>query len=47
MQTKQSSYKINEIKEDIIKGRLKNIFSKNPKKIAKILTYIIKRQKSV
>ena len=36
-----------EIKQQILKDRLKNIFSKNPKKIAKILGYIIKRQKNV
>ena len=44
MQTKQSSY---EIKNQIIKDRLKNLFSKNPKKIAKIFEYLIKRQKNV
>jgi len=36
-----------EIKYKIIKNRLKNIFAKNPKSVAKILTYIIKRSKSV
>jgi len=36
-----------EIKQKILKDRLKNVFSKNPKKIAKILAYIIKRQKNV
>jgi len=44
MQTKQSFYKI---KEEVIKSHLKNIFRKNPKKIAKILEHIIKRQKNV
>jgi hypothetical protein len=39
--------KIEEIKTQIIKDRLKRIFSKNPKAIAKILTHLIKRQKSV
>jgi len=38
---------INKIKYQILKDRLKNVLSKNPKKIAKILTYLIKRQKSV
>ncbi len=36
-----------EIKQKILKERLKNVFSKNPKKIARILEHIIKRQKNV
>jgi len=36
-----------EIKTQIIKDRLKNIFSKKPKAIAKIFEYLIKRQKNV
>jgi len=36
-----------EIKSEIIKDRLKNIFSKNPKKVAIILMHLIKRSKSV
>jgi len=36
-----------EIKYKIIKNRLKNIFAKRPKSIAKILTHIIQRQKGV
>jgi len=36
-----------DIKYKIIKDRLRNIFGKRPKSIAKILTHIIKRQKSV
>jgi flagellar biosynthesis/type III secretory pathway M-ring protein FliF/YscJ len=36
-----------EIKYEIIKNRLKNIFSQKPKAIAKILSHILKRQKSV
>ncbi len=44
MQTKQSFY---EIKNQIIKDRLKKIFSKNPKNIAKILAHFIKRSKNV
>ncbi|WP_459887069.1 flagellar M-ring protein FliF [Caminibacter profundus] len=36
-----------EIKYKIIKDRLRNIFAKRPKSIAKILTHIIQRQKSV
>ena len=47
MQTKQSYSNIKNLKEEIIKGRLRNIFSKNPQKIARILEYIIKRQKNV
>jgi len=39
--------KINEIKYQIIKERLKSIFVKNPKSIGKILTYLLKRQKNV
>ncbi len=46
MQTKQLSSK-EEIKNQIIKDRLKKIFSTRPKSIAKILTHIIKRQKNV
>jgi hypothetical protein len=41
------SVKIEEIKTQIIKDRLKKIFSKNPKAIAKILAHLIKRQKNV
>jgi hypothetical protein len=36
-----------EIKTKIIKDRLKQIFSKKPKAIAKIFEHLIKRQKSV
>jgi len=36
-----------EIKRKILKDRLKTVFSKNPKKIAKILEYLIKRKKNV
>jgi hypothetical protein len=36
-----------EIKTQIIKDRLTNIFAKKPKAIAKILTHLIKRSKSV
>ena len=36
-----------EIKSQIIKDRLKNIFSKKPKSIAKILIHLIKRSKVV
>ena len=43
MQTKQLSYE--EIKTQIIKDRLKNLFSKNPKKIAKVFEYLVKRSK--
>jgi hypothetical protein len=47
MQTKQSSYNIEEIKNRIIKDRLRLIFKERSKAVAKILTHIIKRQKSV
>ena len=49
MQTKQSFYNLKsteEIKTEIIKDRLKNLFSKNPKKIAKVFEYLIKRHKN-
>ncbi len=36
-----------EIKTEIIKHRLKKIFLKRPKAIAKIFEHLIKRQKSV
>jgi len=36
-----------EIKQQIIKDRLRNIFAKKPKSIAIILTHLIKRSKSV
>ena len=36
-----------EIKTQIIKDRLKNIFSKKPKAIAKIFQHLIKRSKNV
>ena len=36
-----------DIKYQILKDRLKNVLSKDPKKIAKILSFLIKRQKSV
>jgi hypothetical protein len=36
-----------EIKSQIIKDRLRNIFSKKPKSIAKIFEHLIKRSKSV
>jgi hypothetical protein len=38
---------VEEIKIQIIKDRLKKIFKKNPKAIAKIFTHLIKRQKNV
>ena len=38
---------INDIKIQILKNRLKEIFSKNPKKVAKILSFLIKRPKNV
>ncbi len=44
MQTRQSSY---EIKNRIIKDRLRHLFSKNPKKIARVFEYLIKRSKNV
>jgi hypothetical protein len=49
MRTKQSYSNLSkeEIKYEIIKDRLKHIISKRPKSVAKILTHIIKRQKSV
>jgi len=36
-----------EIKFKIIQDRLKQIFNKKPKAVAKILTHLIKRAKSV
>ena len=39
--------KITDIKYQILKSRLKEIFTKNPKKIAKILSFLIKRSKNV
>ena len=36
-----------DIKQEILKNRLKEILSKNPKKVAKILSFLIKRQKNV
>jgi len=36
-----------EIKYQIIKDRLRNIFFKKPKSVAKIFEYLIKRSKSV
>ena len=49
MPIKRLSYKMKkaQIKEQILKDRLKIVFSKNPKKIAKILEYILKRKKNV
>jgi len=38
---------ITDIKYQILKNRLKEIFSKNPKKIAKILSFLTKRSKNV
>ena len=38
---------INDIKYEILKNRLKEILSKNPKKVSKILSFLIKRQKNV
>lgn len=43
MKTKQSFYKI---KNQIIKDRLKHIVKNNQKNIAKILVYIIKKEKN-
>jgi hypothetical protein len=45
MENKQSQRE--EIKYQIIKDRLRNIFSKKPKGIAKIFEHLIKRSKSV
>ena len=39
--------KVNEIKYQILKNRLKEVLSKNPKKVSKILSFLIKRQKNV
>jgi hypothetical protein len=39
--------KIEEIKIEFIKAKLKNFFSKNPKAIAKILSYLIKEKRNV
>ncbi len=36
-----------EIKSRIIKDRLRNIFAKKPKSIAKIFAHLIKRSKNV
>jgi len=36
-----------EIKQQILKERLSKIFSKNPKKVAKVLSYLLKRHKNV
>ena len=36
-----------DIKQKILKNRLKEVLSKNPKKVAKILSFLIKRQKNV
>ena len=36
-----------DIKQEILKNRLKEVLSKNPKKIAKILSFLIKRSKNV
>jgi len=38
---------ITDIKYQILKNRLKEVFSKNPKSIAKILSFLIKRSKNV
>jgi len=38
---------ITDIKYQILKDRLKNVLSKNPKKVAKILSFLIKRPKNV
>jgi hypothetical protein len=45
MKNKQSQKE--EIKYQIIKDRLRNIFSKKPKSIAKIFEHLIKRSKNV
>ena len=45
MENKQSQKE--EIKFQIIKDRLRNLFNKNPKNIARILTHLIKRSKIV
>ena len=39
--------KTTDIKYEILKNRLKEVLSKNPKKVAKILSFLIKRQKNV
>jgi hypothetical protein len=44
---KYNSITQEEIKTQIIKDRLTHIFTKKPKAIAKILTHLIKRSKSV
>ena len=49
MEIKQSFYNLKsteEIKAEIIRDRLKNLFAKNPKKIAKVFEYLIKRSKN-
>ena len=38
---------ITDIKYQILKNRLKEVLSKNPKKVAKILSFLSKRQKNV
>jgi len=39
--------KVNEIKYKILKNRLQEVLSKNPKKISKILSFLVKRHKNV
>ena len=36
-----------DIKQEILKNRLKEVLSKNPKKVAKILSFLVKRHKNV
>jgi hypothetical protein len=43
MQTKQSFY---DIKNKIIKDRLSNLFNNNQKNIAKIIMFMLKRDKN-
>ena len=38
---------ITDIKYQILKNRLKEVLSKNPKKVSKILSFLVKRHKNV
>ena len=38
---------ITDIKQEILKNRLKEVLSKNPKKVSKIFSFLIKRSKNV
>ncbi len=39
--------KITDIKIEILKSRLKEVLSKDPKKVSKIFSFLIKRHKNV